>query len=63
MFKCERCGSSYSPIRVASSQSCPRCRAKDRIDAPLTMRLFESARSEDEAVLANRSDAQREEAR
>lgn len=42
MFKCDRCGSSFNPIRVASSHNCPRCRARDRVDAPLTLQLFES---------------------
>jgi predicted nucleic acid-binding Zn-ribbon protein len=37
MFTCERCGSSFSPIRVSSRQNCPRCRARDRVSVPLTL--------------------------
>jgi hypothetical protein len=45
MFKCERCGSSFSPTRVFSGQNCPRCRARDGVSVPLilnTSRLGES---------------------
>ena len=36
MFRCERCGSAFSPIRVTTDQTCPRCRARDGVSAPLT---------------------------
>jgi hypothetical protein len=38
MFRCKRCGSSFSPIRV-SGQSCPRCRARDRVSVPLILEM------------------------
>ncbi len=42
MFSCERCGSSFSPIRVASGEACPRCRARDGVEAPLAFAPFSS---------------------
>jgi hypothetical protein len=42
MFNCERCGSSFSPIRVAGSENCPRCRAREGIASPLVFKVFES---------------------
>jgi hypothetical protein len=39
MFRCERCGSSFSPIRVSSRQNCPRCRARDGVSIPLTLEM------------------------
>lgn len=40
MFRCERCGSSFSPIRVSRPGSCPRCRARDGVSIPLTFAPF-----------------------
>jgi uncharacterized OB-fold protein len=36
MFRCERCGSAFSPIRVPAGQTCPRCRAREGVSVPLT---------------------------
>jgi predicted nucleic acid-binding Zn-ribbon protein len=41
MFNCERCGSSFSPIRAAILEYCPRCRARDGVAVPLIFSLFE----------------------
>jgi hypothetical protein len=41
MFSCEKCGSSYSPIRAAGLENCPRCRARYRVAVPLTFRAFQ----------------------
>ena len=40
MFRCERCGSGFSPIRVTTDHSCPRCRARDGVSAPLSFAPF-----------------------
>jgi hypothetical protein len=42
MFKCERCGSTFNPIRVSSRQHCPRCRARDGVSVPLTFEMSNS---------------------
>jgi hypothetical protein len=42
MLTCERCGSSFSPIRVRAAADCPRCRARDGVCIPLTLTLFET---------------------
>ena len=39
MFRCERCESSFSPIRVSSRQNCPRCRARDGVSVPLVLEM------------------------
>jgi hypothetical protein len=36
MFTCERCGSNFSPVRLARTDYCPRCRAREGIRIPLT---------------------------
>ena len=41
MLRCERCGSSYSPLRAIGVENCPRCQARDRKDVPLTFKAFE----------------------
>jgi hypothetical protein len=46
MFKCDRCGSGFSPIRVASNEFCPRCRARDGVSAPLSFAPFAAATAE-----------------
>jgi hypothetical protein len=39
MFRCDNCGSGYS-VRMASTwDSCPRCLARDKIEAPLSFEL------------------------
>jgi hypothetical protein len=40
MYDCERCGASFSPVRVASPEACPRCLARDGVRAPLVYSLF-----------------------
>ena len=39
MYRCERCGSSFSPFRVSSHQNCPRCRARERVSVPLVLEM------------------------
>lgn len=39
MFRCDNCGSGYSAQAAASWTSCPRCLAKDKVQAPLTFEL------------------------
>jgi uncharacterized OB-fold protein len=41
MLRCERCGSSYSPLRTVGVENCPRCKARDRKAVPLTFKVFE----------------------
>lgn len=43
MFRCERCGSGFSPIRVRSEANCPRCRARDGVSVRLTFAPFDRA--------------------
>jgi hypothetical protein len=38
-FRCERCGSTFSPIRVSGRQNCPRCRARDRVSVELVLEM------------------------
>jgi hypothetical protein len=40
MFNCERCGSSFSPLRAAAVGFCPRCQARDGVASPLSFKLF-----------------------
>jgi hypothetical protein len=40
MYDCERCGTSFSPIRIASPEACPRCLAREGVRSPLTYSLF-----------------------
>lgn len=37
MFNCERCGASFSPIRAAMLELCPRCWARHRARVPLVV--------------------------
>ncbi len=39
MYRCERCGSSFSPFRFSSRQTCPRCRARERVSVPLVLEM------------------------
>lgn len=39
MFRCDNCGSGYSAQAASSWTSCPRCLAKDKVQAPLTFEL------------------------
>ncbi len=40
MYDCERCGTSFSPMRIASPEACPRCLAREGVRSPLTYSLF-----------------------
>ncbi len=40
MFVCSRCGSSYS-ARHIGVEHCPRCRARDKVQSPLTFKAFD----------------------
>lgn len=59
MFKCERCGSGYSASHLGV-ESCPRCMLLDRVQAPLTFKVFELPES---PAPAPRSRARKERAR
>jgi len=50
MFKCERCGSEFSPLRVPLNEKCPRCRARDGLSVPLTFAPFSAATPEGEVT-------------
>lgn len=39
MFRCDNCGSGYSAQAASSWASCPRCLAKEKVQAPLTFEL------------------------
>jgi uncharacterized OB-fold protein len=45
MLRCERCGSSYSPLRAVGVENCPRCQARDRTTVPLTFKVFQLPQS------------------
>ena len=45
MFECARCGSAYSASHVGV-ETCPRCLLLDRVQAPLTFKLFKRSRFE-----------------
>lgn len=47
VFVCERCGSSYSSVRAAVTENCPRCLLRDRVSSPLTFKLFRLPLGED----------------
>lgn len=40
MYDCNRCGTSFSPMRIASPEACPRCLAREGVRSPLTYSLF-----------------------
>ena len=46
MFRCERCGSGFSPIRVTQNETCPRCRARDGVSSTLTFAPFSATAPE-----------------
>jgi hypothetical protein len=56
MLRCERCGSSYNPLRSVGVENCPRCQARDRKTVPLTFKVFELPKrakaSSDESAVA-----------
>lgn len=52
MFTCERCGASYNPLRAVSMDSCPRCRVRDEVLAPLSFAPFTRRFADDERQAA-----------
>jgi hypothetical protein len=46
MFRCDRCGTGFSPIRVRENEFCPRCRARDGVSARLSFAPFTSTEVE-----------------
>jgi len=48
MFKCERCGSGYNGNYIGV-ESCPRCLLLDRVQAPLSFRLFRISETANDA--------------
>lgn len=46
VFRCERCGSGFSAKDAAAVENCPQCLGRDRVEAPLTFRLFERTASQ-----------------
>jgi hypothetical protein len=53
MFRCDNCGSGYSAQAASSWTSCPRCLAKDKVQAPLVFELgWKRPQERPSAVLA-----------
>lgn len=52
MYDCERCGASFSPLRIASPETCPRCLAREGLRTPLSYSLFSKARPPAEGLEA-----------
>jgi hypothetical protein len=55
MFRCERCGSAFSPIRVPPSQTCPRCRAREGVSVPLAFVPYRETDDEADTEEAEKS--------
>jgi late competence protein required for DNA uptake (superfamily II DNA/RNA helicase) len=49
MFKCERCGSGYNANYIGV-ESCPRCLLLDRVQAPLSFKMFRMNESRAESL-------------
>jgi hypothetical protein len=56
MFQCERCGSSYSANHLGV-EHCPRCKLRDRVDAPLVFKAFRLPETRPEAGMPRPSPA------
>lgn len=41
MFRCERCGSSYSARHAMAIENCPRCQVRDQVTSQLVFKPFE----------------------
>ncbi len=41
MFRCERCGSSYSARHAMAIENCPRCQVREQVTSPLAFKPFE----------------------
>jgi hypothetical protein len=61
MFRCDRCGSSFSPVRVSRTEICPRCRARDGVSAPLTFAPFSTEPPEADDATRDAGQATRDE--
>ena len=55
MFRCERCGSRYSPVHAATLGNCPRCQIRDQVSAPLYFKPFRLAERKEMAPQQDRS--------
>jgi predicted nucleic acid-binding Zn-ribbon protein len=40
MFRCERCGSAFTPDEAKGLEDCPACRERDDVRSPLAFKLF-----------------------
>jgi phage FluMu protein Com len=40
MFRCEKCGSSYSAMHAVAIENCPRCQMRDQVTSPLVFKPF-----------------------
>jgi hypothetical protein len=40
MFRCEKCGSSYSAMHAVAIENCPRCQVRDQVTSPLVFKPF-----------------------
>jgi hypothetical protein len=49
MFVCERCGSSYSASHLGV-EHCPRCKLRDRVEAPLAFKAFRLPETQPDAT-------------
>jgi len=45
VFRCEKCGSSYSAMHAVAMENCPRCLVREQIAVPLTFKVFEATGS------------------
>lgn len=41
MFRCERCGSSYSARHAMAIENCPRCQVRDQVISQLVFKPFD----------------------
>lgn len=40
MFRCERCGSGFTPKAAKGLEGCPTCQERDGVRSPLAFKLF-----------------------
>jgi hypothetical protein len=57
MFKCERCGSSYSSAHAVGIENCPRCMLRDRAVAPLSFKVFDLPPAKERQSPSSREEA------
>jgi predicted nucleic acid-binding Zn-ribbon protein len=41
MFRCERCGSAFTPSEAKGLEGCPTCQERDGVRSPLAFKLFD----------------------